>query len=184
MRTPRRKDFAVPPLDKEPPAARREGGPRDRLDRQDRRHFRPSRQRATNARAKITTATSISSFEALATTADGGLIFVNLVDFDTEWGHRRDVPASPRASRRSTGAWAKSRAAMRRRLLPDHRRPRQRSDLPRASITPASTCRSSPSACGAAPGPIGARKTLADIAETIAAKLGLPKGPHGTAWQA
>src|SRR6202041_1644034 len=30
--------------------------------------------------------------EALATTPEGGLIFVNLVDFDTEWGHRRDVP--------------------------------------------------------------------------------------------
>ena len=30
--------------------------------------------------------------DALRTTADGGLIFVNLVDFDTEWGHRRDVP--------------------------------------------------------------------------------------------
>ncbi len=30
--------------------------------------------------------------EALLTTPEGGLIFVNLVDFDTEWGHRRDVP--------------------------------------------------------------------------------------------
>ena len=30
--------------------------------------------------------------DALTTTADGGLMFVNLVDFDTEWGHRRDVP--------------------------------------------------------------------------------------------
>ena len=30
--------------------------------------------------------------EALATAPEGGLIFVNLVDFDTEWGHRRDVP--------------------------------------------------------------------------------------------
>jgi phosphopentomutase len=33
-------------------------------------------------------------------------------------------------------------------------------------------------------GPIGARKTIADIAETIAMKLGLPKGSCGTAWPA
>ena len=29
--------------------------------------------------------------DALATAPEGGLILVNLVDFDTEWGHRRDV---------------------------------------------------------------------------------------------
>jgi phosphopentomutase len=33
-------------------------------------------------------------------------------------------------------------------------------------------------------GPIGARSSLADIAETIAMKLGLPKGPHGRPWAA
>jgi phosphopentomutase len=37
---------------------------------------------------------------------------------------------------------------------------------------------------GAPVGPIGARSSLADVAETIAAKLGLPPGPHGTAWAA
>ena len=31
-------------------------------------------------------------------------------------------------------------------------------------------------------GPIGARASLADVAETIAVKLGLPRGPHGRAW--
>ena len=31
------------------------------------------------------------ALEALTATADGGLIFVNLADFDTEYGHRRDV---------------------------------------------------------------------------------------------
>ncbi len=35
---------------------------------------------------------------------------------------------------------------------------------------------------GAPAGPIGARATLADIAETLAAELGLPKGPHGKTW--
>ncbi len=32
------------------------------------------------------------TLEALDTTADGGLILTNFVDFDMEWGHRRDVP--------------------------------------------------------------------------------------------
>jgi len=37
---------------------------------------------------------------------------------------------------------------------------------------------------GAPAGPIGARATLADIAATVAFKLGLPAGPHGTSWLA
>ena len=37
---------------------------------------------------------------------------------------------------------------------------------------------------GAPVGPIGARSTLADVAETIAVKLGLPSGLHGRAWAA
>ena len=37
---------------------------------------------------------------------------------------------------------------------------------------------------GAKPGPIGARSSLADVAEAIAQKLGLPRGPHGRAWPA
>ena len=32
-----------------------------------------------------------ATLEALDTTADGGLILTNFVDFDMEWGHRRDV---------------------------------------------------------------------------------------------
>ena len=35
---------------------------------------------------------------------------------------------------------------------------------------------------GVAPGPIGERASFADIAETVAVKLGLPKGPHGASW--
>ena len=70
--------------------------------------------------------------DALATAPEGGLIFVNLVDFDTEWGHRRDVPgyaACLEAFDRRLGA---IEAAMQPdRLLRHHRRPRQRSDVPR-----------------------------------------------------
>ena len=69
--------------------------------------------------------------DALATAPRAALIFVNLVDFDTEWGHRRDVPgyaACLEAFDRRLGA---IEAAMRpHRLLRHHRRPRQRPDLP------------------------------------------------------
>ena len=35
---------------------------------------------------------------------------------------------------------------------------------------------------GAAPGPIGARASLADIAETVAQRQGLPAGAYGKSW--
>ena len=122
---------------------------------------------------------------ALKTTADGGLVFVNLVDFDTEYGHRRDVPGfaacleafDPRLGRDRGGDAAG-------RLLPDHRRPRQRPDLPR--LRPHARARADPRLRRPArrPARSARARSLADIAETIAAKLGLPKGPHGQAWPA
>lgn len=32
------------------------------------------------------------AIDAFGRLSDGGFVFVNLVDFDTEYGHRRDVP--------------------------------------------------------------------------------------------
>jgi len=122
--------------------------------------------------------------EALKTTPDGGLIFVNLVDFDTEWGHRRDVPGYAACLEAFDRRLAEIEAA----VLPDdfclitadhgndptfkgfdHTREHV-PILAFGAVAPA--------------GPIGARASLADIAETIAAKLGLPKGPQGAAWAA
>ena len=45
-----------------------------------------------SARARATTAMSSFSSRRSRRPRRAGLIFVNLVDFDTEWGHRRDVP--------------------------------------------------------------------------------------------
>ena len=69
--------------------------------------------------------------EALKTTAEGGLIFVNLVDFDTEWGHRRDVPgyaACLEAFDRRLGSIEAAMTVFR--LLRHHRRPWERPDVP------------------------------------------------------
>ena len=91
VRTSHRKDFAVPPPD-------------GNLLRRAARAGRPvvSIGKIGDIFAHCDTGTEVKGksnngnvdllLEALKTTPDGGLVFVNLVDFDTEYGHRRDVP--------------------------------------------------------------------------------------------
>jgi phosphopentomutase len=122
--------------------------------------------------------------DALKTTPDGGLIFVNLVDFDSEWGHRRDVPGYAACLEAFDRRLPEIEAALQPGdfclITADHGNdPTYRGfDHTREHVPILSL------GAGAPPGPIGGRKSLADIAETIAAKLGLPKGSHGTAWPA
>jgi phosphopentomutase len=122
--------------------------------------------------------------EALGTTGEGGLIFVNLVDFDTEWGHRRDVPGYAACLEAFDRRLPEIEAAMRPQdfnvITADHGNDptfrgfdHTREHVPILAF-----------GGGVSPGPIGARASLADVAETIATKLGLPKGPHGSAWAA
>ncbi len=183
VRTPRRKDFAVPPPDnnllqraaKAGRAIVSIGKIGDIFAHRDTGDERKGKNNDGNLDLLV---------EALATTADGGLIFVNLVDFDTEWGHRRDVPGFAACLEAFDRRLGEIEAAMRGDdyclITADHGNDptfkgfdHTREHVPILAF-----------GAGAAPGPIGARKTLADIAETIAAKLGLPKGPHGTAWPA
>ena len=122
--------------------------------------------------------------DALRATADGGLVFVNLVDFDTDWGHRRDVPGYAACLEAFDARLGAIEAAMRPQdycvITADHGNDptfrgfdHTREHVPILAF-----------GAGAPAGPIGARSSLADVAETIAAKLGLPRGPHGTAWAA
>ena len=138
----------------------------------------------TSARARATTAISTFSSRRSKTTAKGGLILVNLVDFDTEWGHRRDVPgyaACLEAFDRRLGA---IEAAMHPTdycvITADHGNDptfrgfdHTREHVPILAF-----------GAGVPRGPIGARASLADVAETIAVKLDLPRGAHGRAWAA
>jgi phosphopentomutase len=122
--------------------------------------------------------------EALATTDEGGLIFVNLVDFDTEWGHRRDVPGYAACLEAFDTRLSEIEAAMRPSdyclITADHGNdPTFRGfDHTREHVPILAFGADAPV------GPIGARSSLADVAETISAKLGLPRGPHGAAWTA
>jgi phosphopentomutase len=121
---------------------------------------------------------------AMAATHDGGLIAVNLVDFDTEYGHRRDVAGYAACLE----AFDKRLGAIETAMRPDDycvitadhgNDPTFRGfDHTREHVPILAF------GAGAPAGPIGARASLADIGETIAAKLGLPAGAHGRAWAA
>ena len=180
-RTANRKDFALPPPD---------GNLLQRAARAGRAvvsigkigDIFAHRDTGTERKGKSNDGNIELLLDALAITPEGGLIFVNLVDFDTEWGHRRDVPgyaACLEAFDRRLGA---IEAAVRPTdycvITADHGNDptypgfdHTREHVPILAF-----------GAGAAAGAIGVRLTLADVAETIAQKLGLPRGSHGRAW--
>ena len=119
--------------------------------------------------------------QALRDTEQGGLVFANLVDFDTEHGHRRDVAGYAACLEAFDARVPQIAGAMRKGDLCivtadhgndptwrgyDHTR-EHAPILAFGDVTP---------------GPIGERASFADVAETVARKLGLPAGPRGTSW--
>lgn len=121
------------------------------------------------------------AMEMLADAPTGSLTFVNLVDFDTLFGHRRDV-----------AGYAAALEAFDRRL-PAFRAAMRPGDL--ALISADHGC--DPTAAGTdhtrefvpvlffgpgiTPGPLGRRKSFADMGQTIAMHLGIAPLAHGTA---
>ena len=183
VRTPNRKDFAVPP-------------PRGNLLQRAARSGRAlvsigkigdifaHRDTGRELKGKDNDGNIDCLIAALSDAPDGALIFVNLVDFDTEWGHRRDAPGFAACLEAFDARLPEIEAAMRPDdycvITADHGNDptfkgfdHTREHVPIVAF-----------GAGAKAGPIGARRTLADIAETLAAKLGLPKGAHGQAWAA
>lgn len=119
--------------------------------------------------------------EEAKTAPDQSITFVNLVDFDMVYGHRRDITGYARALE-DFDSWL---PAFEKILKPgdmvvitadhgcdptwsgsDH----TRENVPVIAFGPA-----------VKPGPVGKRKTFADIGQTIAAHLGLPPLEFGTA---
>ena len=124
-------------------------------------------------------AAALAAFAALP---EGGLVFLNLVDFDTEHGHRRDVPGYA-AELEAFDARLPDLAAA---LGPGdlclvtadhgndptwHGTEHTREQVPVLAFGP-----------GIAPGSIGRRDTFADIGASVAAHLGLPPLGAGRAW--
>lgn len=120
------------------------------------------------------------TLEALDMAADGALIFTNFVDFDTDFGHRRDpggyAAALEAFDRRLPEMIARLRDDDLLVLTADHGNDptwpgtdHTREQVPILLFSRALT-----------PGSIGLRPVLSDIGETIAHWLGLAPGPHGT----
>ena len=114
--------------------------------------------------------------------AEGGLVFANFVDFDTEFGHRRDVPGYAACLEAFDARLPELAARLRPGdlvvLTADHGNDptwrgtdHTREHVPILAFGPGVAGRS-----------IGRRETLADIAGTVATHLGLPLKPGETSW--
>lgn len=119
------------------------------------------------------------TLDAMQMAADGAFIMVNFVDFDQDFGHRRDVPGYAQALEAFDARLPELIAALRPDdlvvLTADHGNDptwrgsdHTREQVPIMVFSPALT-----------PGTIGIRPTFADIGESIARWLGLAPGPHG-----
>ena len=119
------------------------------------------------------------TLEALEMAADGAFIMTNFVDFDQEYGHRRDVPGYAKALEAFDARLPELIAKMRDDdlvvLTADHGNDptwtgsdHTREQTPILCFSPRLT-----------PGTVGIRPTFADIGESIAHWLGLAPGVHG-----
>ncbi len=116
---------------------------------------------------------------AIAHARDGDLVFTNFVDFDMNFGHRRDVAGYAAALEAFDRRLPELEAALRPGdlllLTADHGcDPTWRgTDHTRERVPVLMTAPGLPS------GSAGLRRTFADIGETVADWLGLPPGRHG-----
>jgi phosphopentomutase len=173
-RTPNRKDFAIPP----PP-----GNILDRCAEAGRAVITigkigdifAHRNTGLERKGKSNDEHITMSLEALASAPDGAFIFVNLVDFDTEYGHRRDVPGYAAALEAFDRRLPEIEAALRKGdlliITADHGNdPTWRgTDHTRECIPILVT------GPGIKPASIGCRKSFADIGATLARHLGLAR---------
>jgi phosphopentomutase len=120
---------------------------------------------------------------AMDDASDGDFVFANFVDFDTEFGHRRDVAGYAAALEAFDGrlpeAFARLRPGDLFVLTADHGNDptwrgtdHTRERVPVIGLAP-----------GLAGGDIGLRATFSDIGATVAAHLGLGPGPYGTSFR-
>lgn len=177
-RTSRRKDFAMPPPD---------GSILHRASEAGRQVITVGKigdifaHRFTGEELKGASNTSHVdlTLAAMARLAEGGFCFVNLVDFDTDYGHRRDV-AGYAACLEQFDARLPDLEAMLRPgdlmiLTADHGNDptwpgtdHTREHVPVLGVGP-----------GLAPRGIGARASFADVGASLAAHLGLPPTAKG-----
>jgi phosphopentomutase len=120
-----------------------------------------------------------ATLDALEMAPDGALIFTNFIDFDQEYGHRRDVPGYAAALEAFDARLPELIARLRDDdlliLTADHGNDptwrgtdHTREQVPILSFSPALS-----------PGEVGIRTSFADIGASATRWLGLVAGPHG-----
>ena len=123
-----------------------------------------------------------AALDAMSDAGDGDLVFANFVDFDTLFGHTRDVPGYAAAleafDARLPEALSRLQPGDLLLLTADHGcdptwrgTDHTREQVPIIGAGP-----------GLKPGSVGVRPTYADIGETIAEHLRLAPGPHGNSF--
>lgn len=123
-----------------------------------------------------------ATLSAMGSLGDGGLLMTNFVDFDTEFGHRRDAVGYGRAleafDREAPRILEKLRSGDLLVLTADHGNDptwtgtdHTREQIPIMSYRPGNT-----------PGCLGLRRSFADIGQSVARHLGVGPLASGTAW--
>lgn len=123
-----------------------------------------------------------AAIEAMRDLPDGGFVFVNLVDFDSEFGHRRDIPGYAAALEAFDRRVPEIEAVLREGdlviITADHGNDpswhgtdHTREHVPILCFGP-----------GVKPGGIGRRESFADIGASVLAHLGVRQATKGTAW--
>ncbi|WP_315919201.1 phosphopentomutase [Mesorhizobium sp. SP-1A] len=183
QRTPNRKDFSVPPP--EPTLL-------DRLTGEGRRVIAIGKIGDIFAHSGISEVRKApgnmamldKALGALDDAGDGDFVFANFVDFDSEYGHRRDVAGYAAAleafDRRIPDVLARLKQGDLFILTADHGNDptwrgtdHTRERIPIFGLAP-----------GLAGGTVGLRPTFCDIGETVADHLGIAPGRHGTSFLA
>ncbi|WP_298982769.1 phosphopentomutase [uncultured Roseibium sp.] len=122
------------------------------------------------------------TLEAMEMAQDGDLVFANFIDFDSLYGHRRDVPGYAAALEHFDRRLPEMVAALREGdlllLTADHGcdptwkgTDHTRENVPVVGCGPGISGRS-----------VGGRKTYADIGESIAVHLNVATGPNGASF--
>jgi phosphopentomutase len=121
-----------------------------------------------------------AALEAFRRLPDGGFVFANLVDFDSEHGHRRDIPGYAATleafDRRVPEIAAALRAGDLAIITADH------GNDPSWHGTNHTREHVPILAMGAGPGAIGRRESFADIGATVAEHLGVAAPGAGRSW--
>ena len=181
VRTPHRRDFALPPPG-ETLLDRAAGAGREVVTIGKIGDIFAHRGTGREIKTADNEAGIRAILETMPALADGGFAFANLVDFDTEYGHRRDVAGYAAAleafDRRLPAIAGTLRPGALAIVTADHGNDptfrgtdHTREQVPVLAFGP-----------GLAPGSFGARESYADIGATLAAHLGLQPLGAGAAF--